>query len=150
MIIRETTHRFSPLSFNRAMVGRRLPMLLTAAGRAYFANCPAGEQEEIVEMLQAGAGGVEQQIIARDGALVRALIKRVRDAGYGGNNGDWADQAKIGALAVPVFADGAVRGSLSVVYLRRAVALAEAERKFLPQLRQAALDIGAALESDAG
>ncbi|MDB5958880.1 MAG: transcriptional regulator, partial [Massilia sp.] len=43
MIIRETTHRFSPLSFHRAMVGRRLPMLFTAAGRVYFAMC--GEAE---------------------------------------------------------------------------------------------------------
>ena len=40
MMIRESTHRFSPLSFHRAMVGQTIPMLLTAAGRAYFAHCP--------------------------------------------------------------------------------------------------------------
>jgi IclR family mhp operon transcriptional activator len=147
MIIRETTHRFSPLSFHRAMVGRRLPMLLTAAGRAYFANCAEVEREEILELLRAGAGGEEQQTMARNAALVRALIKRVRDEGYGGNSGDWAAQAKIGALAVPVFANGTVRGSLNVVYLSRAVSLAEAQRKFLPELQRAALDISAALEA---
>jgi IclR family mhp operon transcriptional activator len=32
MVVRETTHRFSRLSFHRAMVGRRLPLLLTASG----------------------------------------------------------------------------------------------------------------------
>jgi IclR family mhp operon transcriptional activator len=150
MIIRETTHRFSPLSFHRAMVGRRLPMLLTAAGRAYFAHCSQTEQEEILELLRAGAGGEEQQGLARNDALVRALIKRVREEGYGGNNGDWTAQAKIGALAVPVFAHGVVRGSLNVVYLSRAVSLAEAERKYLPELQRAALDIGAVLETDPG
>ena len=148
MIIRETTHRFSPLSFHRAMVGRRLPMLLTAAGRSYFTNCAEAEREQILELLRAGAGGEEQQTIARNPALVRALIKRVREEGYGSNDGDWAAQAKIGALAVPVFAHGIVRGSLNVVYLRRAVSLADAERKFLPELQRAALDISAALEAE--
>ncbi len=57
MIIRETTHRFSPLSFHRAMVGRRLPMLFTAAGRAYFGTCPDAEREDILELLRSGAGG---------------------------------------------------------------------------------------------
>lgn len=32
MVVRETTHRFSRLSFHRAMVGRRLPLLKTASG----------------------------------------------------------------------------------------------------------------------
>ncbi len=36
MQVRETTHRFSPLSFHRSMVGRRLPMLLTAADAPIF------------------------------------------------------------------------------------------------------------------
>ena len=38
MVVRETTHRFIPLSFHRSMVGRRLPMLLTAAGRVNFSR----------------------------------------------------------------------------------------------------------------
>jgi IclR family mhp operon transcriptional activator len=32
----------------RAMVGRRLPMFLTASGRCYFSYCPADEQEKIL------------------------------------------------------------------------------------------------------
>lgn len=146
MIIRETTHRFSPLSFHRAMVGRRLPMLLTAAGRAYFAMCAEAEREEIWELLRSGAGGKQQQSIAKNEALVRALIKRVRDDGYGSNHGDWAEQAKIGALAVPVHANGSVRGSLNIVFLNRAISHREAELKFLPALQQAAAQIRAATE----
>ncbi|MFJ3056228.1 DNA-binding transcriptional regulator [Herbaspirillum sp. NPDC087042] len=149
MIIRETTHRFSPLSFHRAMVGRRLPMLLTAAGRAYFANCPEMEQHEILELLRSGSGGEEQQAFARNDSLVRALIRRVRDEGFGSNNGDWAAQAKIGSIAVPVFAAGNLRGCLNVVYLTRAVSPAEARRKFFPELQRAAADIVVALQDDA-
>jgi len=146
MIIRETTHRFSPLSFHRAMVGRRLPMLLTASGRAYFAMCGEAEREEILELLRFGAGGEQQQSIAKNAALVRALVKRVRDDGYGSNHGDWEAQAKIGALAVPVYADGSVRGSLNIVFLNRAISHREAEAKFLPELLEAAARICAATQ----
>ena len=146
MIIRETTHRFSPLSFHRAMVGRRLPMLLTAAGRAYFGMCHAAEQEQILNLLRAGVGGEQQQAIANNDALVRALIKRVVEDGYGSNHGDWNAQAKIGALAVPIFSAHAVRGSINVVFLNRAVGHKEAELKFLPELLQAAAQIGAAMQ----
>ena len=146
MIIRETTHRFSPLSFHRAMVGRRLPMLLTAAGRAYFAMCAATEQEGILEILRAGGGGEQQQAIACNDTLVRALIRRVREDGYGSNHGDWTAQAKIGALAVPISSAGVVKGSLNVVFLNRALSLKEAERKLLPELQVAATEINAALD----
>ena len=53
MVIRETTHRFSPLSFHRAMVRVRLPLLTTASGPAYLAFCPTG-----TPAVAAGAGGI--------------------------------------------------------------------------------------------
>lgn len=148
MIIRETTHRFSRLSFHRAMVGRRLPMLLTAAGRAYFAMCPDEEREDILELLRSGAGGEEQQAFARNDALVRKLIRRVRDDGFGSNHGDWTAQAKIGAVAVSISADERVIASLNVVFLSRAVSLADATRRYVPELQKAASDIAEALRQE--
>lgn len=148
MIIRETTHRFSRLSFHRAMVGRRLPILLTAAGRAYFATCPDEEREDILELLRSGAGGEEQQAFARNDALVRKLIQRVREDGFGSNHGDWAAQAKIGAVAVAISADERVIASLNVVFLSRAVSLEDAARRYVPELQKAALDIAEALRKE--
>ena len=46
MVVRETTHRFSRLSFHRAMVGRRLPLLKTASGLTWLAFCPENERSE--------------------------------------------------------------------------------------------------------
>ena len=51
MLIRETTHPASSLSIDYGMVGRRLPMLRTAAGRSYLAFCPANERRTILDML---------------------------------------------------------------------------------------------------
>lgn len=148
MIIRETTHRFSQLSFHRAMVGRRLPVLLTAAGRAYFAMCPDEEREDILELLRSGSGGEEQQALARNDALVRSLVRRVREDGFGTNYGDWTAQAKIGAVAVAVMDDDRVYASLNVVFLSRAVSLADAVRRYVPPLQEAAAEIVAALRKE--
>ncbi|MGF6373075.1 IclR family mhp operon transcriptional activator [Paraburkholderia sp. RAU6.4a] len=141
MIVRETTHRFSPLSFHRAMVGRRLPILLTAAGRAYFAMCPDEEREDILNLLRAGAGGEEQKALASNDALIRSLVRRVRADGFGSNHGDWADQGKIGAVAVAIVFEERVLASLNVVFLSRAVSLAEAKRRYVPELQTAAREM---------
>lgn len=53
MVVRETTHRFSRLSFHRAMVGRRLPLLLTASGLTWLAFAPDAERDAILSMLAA-------------------------------------------------------------------------------------------------
>jgi len=148
MIIRETTHRFSPLSFHRSMVGRRLPILLTAAGRAYFAMCPEGEREDILELLRSGAGGDEQKALASNDALVKSLIRRVRADGFGSNHGDWAAQSKIGAVAVAIVSQERVLASLNVVFLSRAVTLADAKRRYVPELQSAAREMVEALEAE--
>jgi IclR family transcriptional regulator, mhp operon transcriptional activator len=149
MIIRETTHRFSPLSFHRSMVGRRLPILLTAAGRAYFALCPDGEREDILDLLRSGAGGEEQKALACDDAFIRALVRRVRADGFGSNHGDWAAQNKIGAVAVAIVSQERVLASLNVVFLSRAVTLAEAKRRYVPELQTAAREMIEGLEAEA-
>ncbi|GCB03565.1 DNA-binding transcriptional regulator [Ralstonia sp. SET104] len=141
MIIRETTHRFSPLSFHRSMVGRRLPMLLTASGRAYFAMCPEAEREDILELLRSGAGGEQQRKLALDETYIRNLVRQTRRDGFGSNHGDWSDQRKIGAVAVAITLDGRVLASLNVVYLEQAINQAEAVRRFVPELQRAAAEM---------
>ncbi len=145
MIIRETTHRFSPLSFHRSMVGRRLPILLTSAGRVYFSMCPDAEREDILEVLRSGAGGEQQLKLAMDDAYIRNLIRQTRKDGFGSNHGDWADQRKIGAVAVAIQTEGRVLASLNVVYLEQAISPAEATRRFVPELQQAAAEMVSAL-----
>ncbi|AMU04660.1 MULTISPECIES: DNA-binding transcriptional regulator [Burkholderia] len=146
MIIRETTHRFSPLSFHRSMVGRRLPMLQTAAGRAYFAACPDAEREDILALLRANSDDEEQRRLAFDDTYVANLIRQTRADGFGLNASDWGAQKKIGAVAVAIAAHGHVLGSLNVIYLSKAITSAEAIRRFVPELQAAAQEIVNALK----
>jgi IclR family mhp operon transcriptional activator len=145
MLIRETTHRFSPLSFHRSMVGRRLPYLLTAAGRAYFGSCGEEEREDILGVLRSGDD--QQSRLAHDEAYIRNLVKRVQASGVGTNEGDWDTEKKIGAIAMPIFHRNRVLGCLNIVYLTRALAVDEALKKYGAPLRAAVEKIGSRLDA---
>lgn len=135
MLVRETTHRFSPLSFHRAMIRQRLPVLLTAAGRAYLAFCGDEERKQIVQQLI--ADNDEQASFARNSVLVEKMVEKVRGQGYATNDGEWNLHQKIGAIALPIRHKGKVLGCINVVYLKKAVSTAEAVRRYLPELQAA-------------
>ena len=142
MIVRETTHRFSPLSFHRSMVRRRMPLLFTASGKCYLAFCPREERRNLLDLLKAGD---EQGALARNEPLVERMLKRIRSDGYATNEGDWKQESAIGAIALPIHDQGRVLACLNVVYLRRAMKSEEAARRYLPPLRAAVEKIEAGI-----
>ena len=133
-LIRETTHRFSRLSFHRSMVGRRLPLLMTATGRAYFAFCPPAEREELIELLISRDDA--QSALAADRRFVERLIEHTRSKGYGENNAHWGEERKIAAIAIPVMHEARVMGCLNLVYIAKAMPVEEAARRFLPAMHE--------------
>jgi IclR family mhp operon transcriptional activator len=56
MVIRESTHNISPFSVDHGMVGRELPVLETAGGRAYLAYVSPQEREQILAGLRSELG----------------------------------------------------------------------------------------------
>lgn len=143
MVIRESTHRFSALSFHRAMVGQTIPMLLTAAGRAFLAYCPDEQRTQILDL--ARGGGDDQARLAADERFVANVLARTRESGFASNDGEWTSQRKVGALALPIRLRQRPVGSVNIVYLNRAVTLKEAVRRYLPALQKAASRIEAQL-----
>jgi IclR family mhp operon transcriptional activator len=109
--------------------------------------CPEGEREDLLELLRSGAGGEEQKALASNDALIKSLVKRVRADGFGSNHGDWAAQSRIGAVAVAIVSRERVLASLNVVFLSRAVTLAEAKRRYVPELQTAVREMVDVLQS---
>ncbi|HOI51018.1 MAG TPA: DNA-binding transcriptional regulator [Azonexus sp.] len=135
MLVRETTHRFSPLSFHRAMIRQRMPLLFTSAGRAYLAYCSDEERRQILQLLV--AGNDEQAGFARNRILVEQMLEKVRRQGYATNEGEWGQQSMIAAIAVPVRHKAQVLACINVVFLKKAVPIAEATERYLPALKAA-------------
>lgn len=147
MLVRETTHRFSPLSFHRAMIRQRMPVLFTSAGRAYLAFCSDEERQQVLRLLV--AGNDEQASFARNRVLVEQLLEKVRRRGYASNEGEWSQQTKIAAIAMPIRHHGSVLASINVVFLKKALDINEAAERYLPPLRAAVTKIETRLaESD--
>lgn len=147
MLVRETTHRFSPLSFHRAMIRQRMPLLLTASGRVYLAFCDPEQREQILGLLASGTDA--QAALARNRALVDPLLQRIRSQGYATNDGEWSAQQQISAIAVPVLFQNKPLATISVVFLRKAMTVQDAARRYLPELQAAIAKIEDRLNSDA-
>lgn len=139
MVVRETTHRFSRLSFHRSMVGRRLPMLLTATGLAYMAFCPDAEREQIIALL--ASRDDEEGSLARNRSALDNLLLRTQHRGYGENFMAWNCEEKIASIAIPVRAEQRLLGCLNLVYIAKAMTIEQAAARYLPALRRTAESI---------
>ena len=135
MIVRETTHRFSPLSFHRATIRQRMPVLFTASGRAYLAHCGDEERRQILRLL--AAGNDEQAQLARNPALVDKMLEKVCLQGYAGNTGEWSQELKIAAIAMPLRYQAKVLAAINIVFLKKAIDVPEAAERYLPALKAA-------------
>ncbi len=144
MVIRETTHRFSPLSFHRSMVGVRMPILFTATGRAYLAFCTDAERDGILRILTAGRD--MQAGLARSPEAIAALLHRTREVGYGANHREWLQEPKVAAIALPVRHVDRVLGVVNLVFLASAMSIQEAAHRHLLDLRAAVARIEQALD----
>ncbi len=139
MLIRETTHRFSPLSFHGAMVRRRLPLLTTAAGRAYLAFCPDAEREDLLAKLEAAFGGLPESTGGR--TALRKMLEKCRADGCACNFGEWETEQKFIAIAVPVFRGQRVAGCINIVMLKHAASIEQAIERHLETLQASARKI---------
>jgi IclR family mhp operon transcriptional activator len=140
LLVRESTHRSSALSQHGAMIGQRLPLLVTAAGRAYLAACGDTERQALLELLRRRDD--EGAVLARDEAYVATVIAETRARGYAYNDGEWAGQASFSAIAVPVFAGRRLLAAINLVFPKAAVSRDELERRYVPELSRLARAIG--------
>lgn len=134
MVIRETTHRFSPLSFHRSMIRKRLPLLTTAAGRAYFCFCSDSEKQQLLAFIKADSSPQAQ--LAHTPFFIQQLIDKTRTQGYAVNEGDWDQESNTAAIALPVFHQGKILSTINIVFLKKILTPKEAAAKYLDLLKQ--------------
>ena len=136
MVIRDTTHRRAPLSIDRNMVGRKMPILGSAAGMAYIAFAPAAERDALLDLL--AQSDDPQDAPARNRAQVQRMIAATRRRGYGLRQGGqiWPHT---GACALPIRAPihsgQRVLGCISVIWMARVIGHQEGVRRWLEPLQ---------------
>ena len=142
MVVRESTHRWSALSQHRAMIGEKLPLLVTAAGRAYLSACDDVEREGLIELLSRRDDRWGE--LARDAKYVSRVVADTRRRGYAYNDGEWIREADFAAIAVAVHSGERLLAALNMIFPKSAVSKRDLEGRFVPALQRLARSIGKA------
>jgi len=115
MMIRETTDHQSPLALEQYGAGVRVPMLASAAGRAYLAYCTAPQRETLLELL--ARSSLPEDRLVRNRVEVERILNETRTR-------LWHDATRPTGfrettLAIPVCAQDRVLATISVRTPRR-------------------------------
>lgn len=145
MVVRETTHQRSPLSIDRAMLGREVPVLRTASGRAYLSFCSPPEREEIIQLLKAQNDPADEPLLSP--GAIEELIGTCQRQGYGARLNE-AFVPKTSSVALPILVDGRACGCISIIWLTSAMTAHRAIKTFVPPLRDAAAMIAKRVAND--
>jgi IclR family mhp operon transcriptional activator len=147
MMVRDSTHTLTSLTFVNYYPGYTLPLLECATGRAYLAFCSEQERDNILDGMRAIEGesavGADVLPFFENGLMVQDI----RRQGYAtkGRNQYTQNPGKTSSIAVPIFEDGRAVGSLAVIFFSVAMKMDKAVERFLPDLRRTADDISASL-----
>jgi IclR family mhp operon transcriptional activator len=145
MMVHDSTFSMTSRAFNNYYPGFTFPMLDCAAGQVHLAYVDDETRECLLSGMDAKGHNKVVQEMFRAGTLTR----RIRDAGYATHERTLSslNPGKTSSIALPILDRGYVAGVLSMTYFYSAMPTAEAERRYLDDLRQSVQDIGQALES---
>lgn len=135
--IRESTHRFSPMSVNRAMVGKTRPLLRSALGIAILSEVADESLEQILDLASIMKHDGFSKADVRHDMLQRRLAARER--GYAESSG--GTEPNISAIAYPVCWRNRVLGAINIMFFRSAMTPAKAAERYLDALHECVHDI---------
>jgi IclR family transcriptional regulator, mhp operon transcriptional activator len=146
VVIQYSTIHLSPLSLLHSTVGLRLSLVSRAHGRAFLAFCDENEQEALIRILQKSE--LPEDFPAREDAAFRALLATIRSRGIATRHS--MVRTVSNTLAVPVFEQSRVVGTVGLTFIASAMEAQEAIERYGADLRQLANNISALLDAPAG
>ena len=147
MMVRDSTHKLTSLTLHNYMPGYTLPIIECSTGKAYLAWCEDDERRGVLDGLRQLDGPAERMAVLLTSN--EKMLQDIKAKGYAtqARNAYTATPGKTSSIAVPLFQDNRVTGSLALIFFASAVSMSEAETRFLVPLQQTAAAISAALGS---
>jgi IclR family mhp operon transcriptional activator len=137
VVIRESTHQFSPFSVHRAMVGRRRPFLRSSLGRAILAAARPRLRRTMLEIT--AASGNSESELARDDVAIAGMLRQYKRDGFAWSIGD--TEKKISAIALPIISASEVIGSMNIIFFSTTMTPQRAADRYLQNLRSAVASV---------
>jgi IclR family transcriptional regulator, mhp operon transcriptional activator len=142
MMIRDSTHRLTTLTFNNYGPGYTLPLLECSVGKAYVAYCDDEERDHIISSL--GKLDTDEDRRAYSILIDGFLVKRIISDGYATHeyNQYTESPGKTSSLGVPIFVDGKLAGGLGLIFFSSSMSAKDAARDFVHEMKLTADAIG--------
>lgn len=131
MVIQASSHKYSPVSVHRRMVGRTRPLLRSALGLAYLSSLNQADLERTLDI--ARRIGASEADDLNNLTYVKGKISEVHLRGYALSSG--LVEQNISAIALPVRLGRKTLGAVNIVFFRSAMSPEEAEKSCLLHLR---------------
>lgn len=146
MVVRDSTHADTSLTFERYYPGYRLPLMDCASGRVCLAHMSGEELDRVMNWVSLVGAPAEQEQTAY--VSVNTLNK-IREEGYAAIG--WGQHnltpGKTSSIAVPIFRDGKFEAALTLIYFAAAMKQGDAVDRYLADLKSTAEAISAELSA---
>jgi IclR family transcriptional regulator, mhp operon transcriptional activator len=139
MVVRESTHRASLLSFHRATIGMVVPILFSAIGRAWLAWCTEEERNATLTLLKNRNDHIGE--VARDSTYVQHILQETRERGYALNCGEWSAEANVTGIGFPIFMNNRAIAAINMVLQSNLISQQEITTRLAPQMHALAQEI---------
>lgn len=142
--IRFSTHKISPMSIHRSVIGKSRALLRSAIGKAIASEM--SEQElEAARAIVYGLGGRDAEDL-RNKPFVERIVAKVHADGYASSTGE--TDSKISAIAVPIKGPERVIGALNLVFFSSVMTPDQAAEQYLAPMRACVRSIETAISTD--
>jgi len=138
MVVRDSTHSLTSLTFNNYYPGYTLPILECASGQAFLAFTEANERKSILKTLRAIPENINNNTLELFESDI--LVEEIRRAGYAAKSRNRYNNnpGKTSSLAVPIIFNEQPIGALTLIYFASAIRPNEAVDKYFAPLQEAA------------
>jgi IclR family mhp operon transcriptional activator len=140
MMLRDSTHANSSLTFEHYYPGFTLPILDSASGKVSMAFAPDDDREMILRFMRVSQD-IDLNYLAT--AEVSLDVERIRANGYAvqGRNHFNLTPGKTSSIAVPIFKNGHFEAAMTMVFFIAAMKLSSALEQYLEDLKLTAAAI---------
>jgi IclR family mhp operon transcriptional activator len=138
MVIRDSTHSLTSLTFNNYYPGYTLPILECASGRVFLAFVGDEERRGLLATLRAIPANAENQALRLFES--GALAAEIRRHGFAtkGRNRYTKNPGKTSSIAVPIFDRDGIAGALTLIVFASSMSISDAVERYVDDLRMAA------------
>ena len=148
MVVRDSTHSMTSLTFQNYYPGDTLPLFSTASGKVHFAFCDEVEREAIIKGLKTFGASDERALAYFSDTIEQA--KTVRKRGYAthGRNKYTETPGKTSSISVPISMGERFIATLNLIFFASAMPMEKAVERYVQPLKETARKISELLEAD--